>query len=146
MADLLFPKAKEGFLDSTIQWVGPAVFKFYALRSYTYNASHKFVSDVTGAGGVIVATSGALTGKTGTNGVADAVDSVWPTVPTGAPITSMILVQTSAVAGGADISNTLQRLVAFFDTAINPSTQLRSLPADPNGTDIILSIGNPFSL
>ena len=40
--------------------------KVALVRSYTFNAAHKFVSDLTTAGGVLHATSAALASKTGT--------------------------------------------------------------------------------
>jgi len=128
MANALFDPGREGILDATIS-VSIATVKAVLVRGYTFSAAHKFVSDMTGAGGVIVATSGALATKTETNGIFDALDVVWAAVPTGAAITSCIIYQSSAVTGGADIAATAQRLIGYIDTATG-------LPITPNGTDI----------
>jgi bifunctional ADP-heptose synthase (sugar kinase/adenylyltransferase) len=128
VANALFDPGREGFLDGTIDW-DTAVIKNALVRGYTFSAAHKFVSDVTGAGGTLVATSAALAGKTVTNGVADANDITHTAVAAGAAITSMIYFQSSAVTGGADVAASAQRLIAFVDTATN-------LPVTPNGGDI----------
>ena len=131
MASALWNAGREGFLDGTIDW-DTAVIKCALVRGYTFNAAHKFVSDVTGAGGTLVATSAALTSKTVTDGVADAADVVFSSVPAGAAIPAIIIFQSSAVTGGADVAATAQRLIAYIDTATG-------LPVTPNGQNVTVS-------
>jgi hypothetical protein len=131
VASALFPDGREGFLDGTIDW-DTAVIKCSLFRGYTFNATHRFVSDVTGAGGQQVATSAALTSKTVTDGVADAADVVFSAVPAGAAIPAIIVFQSSAVTGGADVAATAQRLIAYIDTATG-------LPVTPNGQNITVA-------
>lgn len=114
MSNKLFDPGREGFLDGTIDW-DTAVIKAALVRSYTFNAAHKFVSDVTGAGGSLVATSGALASKTVTDGVADAADVTFTSVAAGAAITGILIFQSSAVTGGADVAAGSQRVIAFLD-------------------------------
>jgi hypothetical protein len=114
MANALFDPGREGFLLGEIDW-DTAVIKVALVRGYTFSAAHKFVSDVTGAGGTLVATSAALGTKAGTNGVANAANSTFSAVGAGAAITSYIAFQSSAVTGGADVAATAQRLIAFWD-------------------------------
>jgi hypothetical protein len=116
MANALFDPGREGFLIGEIDW-DTAVIKVALVRGYTFNAANKFVSDVTGAGGTLVSTSAAFASKTFTNGVADAADLVptFTSVAAGAACTSLILFQSSAVTGGADVAATAQRLIAFID-------------------------------
>lgn len=103
MANALFKKGKEGFLLGEIDF-DTAVIKAILVRGYTPDTNtHKFVSDVTGAGGTIVATSAAMSSKTGSLGVADAADFVFSAVGAGAACQHVILIQSSAVTGGADI-------------------------------------------
>lgn len=128
MANAMFDPGREGFLAGEIDW-DTAVFKAALVRGYTYSAAHKFVSEVTGAGGTLVATSAALASKTVTNGVADAADVTWSAVASGAAIPAIIIFQSSAVTGGADVAATAQRLVAYIDSATG-------LPVTPNGGDI----------
>jgi len=125
---------REGFLDGSIDW-DTAVIKAALVRGYTFSAAHKFVSDVTTAGGTLVATSAALASKTVTGGVADAADVTFTAVASGAAITGILIFQSSAVTGGADVAATAQRVIAWIDTATN-------LPVTPNGTDITIAWDN----
>jgi hypothetical protein len=118
-------------LVGEIDW-DTAVIKAALVRSYTYSAAHKFVSDATGAGAVLVATSAALGSKTATNGVADAADVTFSAVAAGAAITGILLFQASAVGGGADVAASAQRLIGYIDTATG-------LPVTPNGGDIVVA-------
>ena len=134
MATALFDPGREGFLLGQIDW-DTAVFKMALVRGYTFSAAHKFVSDVTGAGGTLVATSAALSSITGTSGVADAADITCSAVASGAAITGLLIFQSSAVTGGADVAASAQRVVAWIDTATG-------LPVTPNGGDITVSWDN----
>jgi hypothetical protein len=129
MANALFDLGREGFLAGEIDW-NTAVIKAALVRGYTPNlTTHKFVSDVTGAGGTLVATSAALTSPTVTAGVADAADVTFATVGAGAAIQHLLIFQSSAVGGGGDVAASAQRVIALIDTATG-------LPVTPNGGDI----------
>jgi hypothetical protein len=134
VASALFDPGRQGFLDGSIDW-DTASIKVSLVRGYTFNAAHMFVSDVTGAGGTLVATSGALGSKTVTNGVADAADVTFIAVTAGAAIPALIVFQSSANTGGADVATTAQRLIAYIDTATG-------LPVTPNGQNITVSFDN----
>jgi hypothetical protein len=133
VSSALFDAGREGFLDGTIDW-DTGVIKCSLVRGYTFNAAHRFVSDVTGAGGTLVQTapSTGMTSKTVTGGVADAADVVFTSVPAGAAIPAVIIFQSSANTGGGDIAATAQRLIAYIDTATG-------LPVTPNGQSITLA-------
>lgn len=124
MANGYFTPFTEGLLDATID-LDTAVIKVALVRSYTFSAAHKFVSDVTTAGGVLNGTSAALTTKTVTGGVFDADDT---SVSATASATNhgLLLFQASAVTGGADVAATAQRVIAYYDTGtglpIQPGT------------------------
>lgn len=130
MANALFDPGREGFLDGTIDW-DTAVIKVALVRAYTFSAAHKFVSDVTTAGGVLHVTSAALASKTVTNGVADAADVTYTAVASNASNHSLLIFQSSAVTGGADVAATAQRVIAWIDTGTN-------LPIVPNGGDVTI--------
>ena len=102
MANALFNPGREGFLLGEIDW-DTATMKVALVRSYTFSAAHKFVSDVTTAGGVLHATSAALASKTGTSGTADAADITFTAPAANASGHSLLYFQSSAVAGGADV-------------------------------------------
>lgn len=127
MANAVFPKAKEGFLDGSID-LDTAAIKVALVRGYTYSSTHEFVSDVTDAG-TIHATSGALTSIDVTNGVFDAADVTFVTPPTDANQHALLIFQSSAVTGGADVASSSQRVIAWIDTGTG-------VPIVPAGGDI----------
>jgi hypothetical protein len=133
MADALFDPGREGFLGGEIDW-DTATIKASLVRGYTFDASDKFVSEVTAAGGTLVSTV-TLASKTITNGVADAADLTFTAVAAGAAVTSLIIYQASAVGGGADVAATAQRLIAYLDS-------LTGLPVTPNGGNITVTWDN----
>ena len=130
MADALFDPGREGFLAGEIDW-NTATIKVSLIRGYAFSGAHRFVSDATGAGAVLVSTQ-TLTSPTVTAGVADAADVTFPAVPTGTACTALIIYQASAVGGGADVAATAQRLIAYVDSA-------SGLPVTPNGGNINLT-------
>jgi hypothetical protein len=142
MANALYSTAAEGFIAGEID-LDTAVIKAAFVRGYTYSASHKFVSDVTGAGGTLNGTSAALASKTVTNGVFDAADTTVTTTAS-AVDHGILLFQASAVTGGADVAATAQRVIAWYDTGtglpIQPGTGSTPITWD-NGTNKILKVG-----
>lgn len=131
MSNALFDKAREGFLIGEVGWTVPTI-KVALVRGYTFDSTHEFVSDVTGAGGTLHATSSALGSKTGTDGVADAADVTFTTPAANVNDHSVVIFQASAVAGGIDVAASAQRLIAWIDTATG-------IPVQPNGANITLT-------
>jgi len=127
VANAVFPKAKEGFLDGSID-LDTAVIKVALVRGYTYNSAHEFVSDVEGVG-TVHATSGALQNIDVTNGVFDADDITFTTPSTDTNQHSLLIFQSSAVGGGSDVGSSSQRLIAWIDTGTG-------VPIVPAGGDI----------
>lgn len=130
MANALFDPGREGILDDTIS-MSVGVIKVVTVRGYTFSAAHKFVSDVTGASGVLHGTPQTLASKTYTNGVFDAADAVFTALASNASNHSVLIYQASAVTGGADVAATAQRLIAWIDTGTN-------FPIVPNGGDVTI--------
>lgn len=128
MANAVYPKAKEGFLDGSID-LDTASVKVALVRGYTYSSTHEFVSDVTGASGTLHATSAALTSIDVINGVFDAADVTFTTPATDANQHSLLIFQSSAVGGGADVATSSQRVIAWIDTGTG-------VPIVPAGGDI----------
>lgn len=133
MASALFAPGREGFLSGEIEWDGSDI-SVSLVRGYTFNSAHKFVSDLTGAGGTLVATQ-LLGTKTVTNGVADAADSTFPTVAAGAAIPAIVVYQSSAVRSTGSVATSAQRLICYIDTATG-------LPVTPNGQNITVTYDN----
>lgn len=127
MANALYNKGREGFLDGTIDWdTNDIRVILIDTADYTFSQTHDNLDDVASASRV--ATSGALTGKTVLNGVADA-DNVTFTAVTGDPCEAIIIYKHTGV-------ETTARLIAYIDTASS------GLPVTPNGGDITIAWAN----
>src|SRR5689334_2263020 len=140
MANALYDPGREGFLAGEIDWdtavIKVALVRLTAGGAAVFTASHKFVSDLT-ATHTIAATSAALASKTVTSGVADAADQtpMFSAVTANANNHVLVVFQSSAVTGGADVAATAQRLIAWIDTGTN-------IPVVPNGGDINVAWDN----
>jgi hypothetical protein len=127
MANALFDKARQRFLEGQFNWNTDTIKAVLVdTGTYTVNLSaHKFLSDI--GTGARIATSGAFTGKATTGGAADAADVTFTSV-TGASIEAIVLYKDT----GTDSTSPL---IAFIDTA-------SGLPITPNGGDIIITWDN----
>lgn len=127
MANALFDKARQRFLEGQFNWNTDTIKAVLVdTGTYTVNlAAHEFLSDI--SGGARIATSGAFTGKATTGGAADANDVTFTSV-TGASIEAIVLYKDT----GTDATSPL---IAFIDTATG-------LPITPNGGDIIVTWDN----
>lgn len=123
MANALYAKGRQGFLDGSIDWDTNNI-KAILIDTGTYTvdlANHDFLDDI--PVGARVSTSGNLTGKTVVDGVADAADTTFTAV-SGATVEALVVYQDTGVAGTS-------RLIAWIDTATG-------LPLTPNGGDITI--------
>jgi hypothetical protein len=124
MANAAYTNFKSGALLADFDLTVASV-KAMLVRGYTFSAAHTTVADVTGAGGVINGTSAALVNPSVTGGVFDADDSSVSATASGSNHV-LIVAQTSAVTGGADLPANQQLLIAYYDTGtglpIQPGT------------------------
>lgn len=140
MANALYDPGREGFLAGEIDWdtavIKVALVRLTAGGAPVFTASQKFVSDLT-ATHTIAATSAALASKAVTSGVADAGDlaPAFSAVTANANNHVLVIFQSSAVGGGADVAATAQRLIAWIDTGTN-------IPVVPNGGDVNITWDN----
>ena len=127
MANALFDKARQRFLEGQLTWTTDTVKAILVdTGSYTVNLSaHEYLSDV--SGGARIATSGAFAGKSATGGAADANDVTFSAV-SGASIEAIIIYVDTGVESTSP-------LIAYIDTATG-------LPITPNGGDIIVTWDN----
>lgn len=120
MANALYDKGREGFLDGSIDWDSGDIRVSLVASAYTYSAAHEFMSDI---GANDNGRSAALSSKTVTGGVADAADTT--------------LTATGAVACEALVifqhtgSDATARLIAYIDT---PSA---GLPFTPSASQVV---------
>lgn len=128
MASALYDKGRESFLKGEISWNSDNI-KVALVDTGTYTvaiSSHQYFSSVTG----VVATSGNLTGKTTTNGVADASDVVLTSV-SGVTCEALVIYQDTGTPSTS-------RLIAYIDSATG-------LPVTPNGSDLTIVWDNGAS-
>ena len=127
MANALFDKARQRFLEGQLTWTTDTIKSVLVdTGTYTPNLSaHEFLSDI--GSGSRISTSGAFTGKAATGGAADAND-VTHTSVTGASIEAIVLYKDTGV-------DSTSPLIAYIDTATG-------LPITPNGGDIIITWDN----
>jgi len=127
MANALFDKARQRFLEGQFNWNTDTIKAVLVdTGTYTVNLSaHEFLSDI--GTGARISVSGAFTGKATTGGAADANDLTFTSV-SGASIEAIVLYKDT----GTDSTSPL---IAFIDTATG-------LPITPNGGDIIVTWDN----
>ena len=121
MANVLYDKGRQGFLDGSIDWDTDDIRAILIdTADYTVNLStHDNHDDIPGAARVAV--SGALTTKTVVDGVADADDVTFSAV-SGDECEAIVLYKHTGTESTA-------RLIAYIDDATG-------LPVTPNGGDI----------
>lgn len=125
MANALYPKAKEAFLNADIDLAADTIkISLIDTGTYTYTSTHQYRSDVANAAVISTAT---LTNKTTANGVFDADDALFTSV-TGANAEALIIFQDTGV-------QSTSRLIAYIDSATG-------LPILPNGGDITVAFSS----
>jgi hypothetical protein len=133
MANTLFDSGRQGFLDGDISWTADTIRVMLVDHGVDtpVPGTDVFFSDI--AAGARVGNSGgsaradmpALAGKTSTDGVADANDTTFTTVPAGPSLESVVGFKDSGADGTSP-------LIFFDDVATN-------LPITPNGGDIVVN-------
>ena len=125
MANALYPKAKEAFLNADIDMATDTItIALIDTGNYTFNSGHQFRSDVSNDA---IISSANLSNKTVANGVFDADDATFTSV-TGANCEALIIFQNTG-------SQANSRLIAFIDSATG-------LPILPNGGDITVAFSS----
>lgn len=121
MANVLYDRGREGFLDGSIDWDTDDVRVLLVRSTYTFSAAHDFLDDITT--GNENGRSAALGSKTVTSGVADAADTT--------------ITATAAVACNALVifkhtgSDATARLIGYIDS---PSS---GLPFTPSASQVV---------
>jgi hypothetical protein len=127
VANALYAKGREGFLDGSIDWDTNDIRTILVdAADYTINlATHDNLDDI--PSGARVAVSGAMTGKTVTDGVADAADVTFSAV-SGDQCELIVIYKHTG-------TESTSRLICAIDTATG-------LPVTPNGGDIVIAWDN----
>jgi hypothetical protein len=130
VANQLYAKGREGFLDGSIDWDSDTIKAVACDATYTPSFSaDDFLSDIPVGGRI--STSAALTGKTKTDGVADADDVAFLAVTAGKTINRIVLYKDTGTP-------TTSRLIGSIDT-LSTGTAL-SVPT--SGGDILFRWSN----
>jgi len=120
MANAIYPKAKQKFLDALIDMPTDTIkIALIDTALYTYSAAHEFYSSASAAQ---VGTPVTLASKTITSGVFDA-DNVTFTSVTGASVEALIIYKDTGSAATSP-------LIMYIDVAAS------GLPVTPNGNNI----------
>jgi len=128
MANALYPKAKESFLNGSINMVANTVtIALVDTGVYTYSSAHQYRNEV--ANNAVISST-TLSNKTITNGVFDADDATFSSV-TGANCEALLIFQDTGV-------QSTSRLIAYIDSATG-------LPILPNGGDISVAFSSGSS-
>jgi hypothetical protein len=128
MANALYPKAKEAFLNGSINMVANTVtIALVDTGVYTYSSAHQYRNEV--ANNAVISST-TLSNKTITNGVFDADDATFSSV-TGANCEALLIFQDTGV-------QSTSRLIAYIDSATG-------LPILPNGGDISVAFSSGSS-
>jgi len=123
MANALYDLGRQAFLEGSIAYLTDNIKAVLVSSGYTPSlTTHQFLSDI--PLGSRVATSGNLSGKTSTAGVANA-SSVTFTAVTGSQCVYLALYKDTGTASTSP-------LIALFDTATG-------LPVTPSGGDITIT-------
>jgi len=125
MASALYDYGREGFLAGDIDWDANDIRCILIDDTdYTVNlTTDQHLDDI--AAGARVATSGALTSKTVTNGVADAADVTFTAV-SGDQWEAIVIYQHTG-------TESTSRLIAYID-----STEITGAPHTPSGQDVTI--------
>jgi hypothetical protein len=125
MADALFDKGREGFLDGSIDWDTDSLRVIALSSGYTWDAADQFVSDLTPGSNEVTRSTANMTTPTVTSGVADADDHTFYAVAGGSNIYSLVVFSWNTTDADS-------RVIAFIDGATG-------LPIATNGGDITVS-------
>lgn len=122
MANALYDKGREGFLDGSIDWDTDDIRVMLVLSTYTFSAAHDYLDHLTSYDN---GRSAALTGKTVTDGVADAADTTI-TATAASACKALVIYKYNA-------SDASARLIAYIDT---PTSGLPFTPAASQSVSI----------
>lgn len=124
MANAIYPKFKEAVLSGGANHdmsAGTVKAALVDTGTYTYAATHEFLSDLSGR----VGTDQTLISKTFTDGAFDSGDPTWSAL-SGSTVEAIVLYIDTGVPGTS-------RLIAYIDTATG-------LPLTPNGGDATFAV------
>lgn len=131
MGNFRYPYGNEKILEGELSWItSPIVAVLVGTQNYQPSSVHRTLADVPVS--AIVATSGTLTGRTATLGVADADDVTWGTVPAGPARGDAVIL---ACDTGSRSTSTL---IAYFGTVVG-------VPVYPDGSNITVHWSNGAS-
>lgn len=132
MANALYSKARQRFLEGQLNWLTDTIkVVLVDTGAYTFSEAHEFLSSVPAPSRITGSTL--LTGKTTTDGAANADNSPFLAV-TGTTIEALVIYK-EVLDGSSNPDDTLSVLIAYIDTATG-------LPITPNGGTLLITWDN----
>lgn len=129
MTNQLYNKGREGFLDGSIDWDTDNIKAILVDNSYSFSNAHDMRDDIVSANELTTGgTSGNLSSKTVTDGVADAANITFTAVTNTPPTDDVSAIILFKDTGTPSTS----RLIAYIDTATG-------LPFDASGGDVTVA-------
>lgn len=125
MANKLYPKGRQAFLDGDIDFSADTIKAVLVTSAYTQNDAHDNLDDVTGGARVATAT---LASKTSTDGTADAADVTYTAVAAGSTVVGIVLYKDTG-------TESTSKLIAWFDTKADTT----AINVVTNGGDIVIT-------
>ena len=127
MANALYDKGREGFLDGTIDYDTNTIKASLVDKDkYTFSAAHQFLTSVGSSARAGTAT--ALTSKTVTSGVAGAANTTFVSVTAGTTVGAVILFKDTGSSGTSN-------LICYIDQTSTGGT----FSVIPSGGDIVVN-------
>lgn len=110
MANTLYDKGREGFLDGSIDWDTDNIKVVMLNSAYAFSQTHDNLDDIS-AFAIVDGTSGNLASKTKTNGVADAADVVIAAPNPSDELGSVVVFKDTGTPATS-------RLIAYYDQGL----------------------------
>lgn len=125
MANKLYPKGAEKILRAGINFDSDTIKVVLIASSYTYSASHEFLSDISAS---VIGAAQTLTGKSTTGGVFDAADVDFGAIAAGSTMGSYVMYKDTGSAATSPL--------------IEYNTDVTGFPAATNGGGISIPWNN----
>ena len=125
MANKFYPKGKEKMLRAQINWEADTIKAVLVSTAYTQSDTHEFFNSVSAT---VVGTPVTLTTKTTTDGVFDAADLLYASLPSGSTLKALVLYKDTGVAGTSP-------LLMYIDT-------ITGFPLATNGGNVVIQWDN----
>ena len=110
MANKFYPKGKEKMLLAQVNWAADTIKAALVSTAYTQSDTHEFFNSVSAT---VVGTPVTLATKTTTDGVFDAADLLYASLPSGSTLKALVLYKDTGVESTSPLLAYLDALTGF---------------------------------